>query len=198
DMIDGLERLRPGSSAMHAKYAALVAPAILRTAKRDRDFIQKLIPFVAEVDFGVDEERKKAAESFDALLEKTVEQQGRAIGEFTTPANVAELMVSLAKPEPADRVYDPCFGMGGLLVRSAWRMRAAARSHGFASWDDVRSNGIFGVELNPTSYVIGLCRVLMVGLEAPGLELGDALERPLPRNRATEGFDVILAAPPWG
>src|SRR5262249_57570994 len=27
---------------------------------------------------------------------------------------------------------------------------------------------------------------------------GDALERPLPRNRAVEGFDCIVAAPPWG
>lgn len=41
---------------------------------------------------------------------------GRDSGEFTTPQPIADLMLELADPKPGDHIYDPCFGMGGLLV----------------------------------------------------------------------------------
>ena len=44
----------------------------------------------------------------------------------------------------------------------------------------------------------GLCRTLLAGIDGPGLELNDALERPLPRNRSAGGFDRILATPAMG
>src|SRR5439155_7332040 len=81
---------------------------------------------------------------------------------------------------------------------AARRLKAGAVTDTPRRWDDVRTNGIFGIEINPSSFAIGLCRVVLAGIEQPGLELGDALERPLPRNRAVEGFDCIMAAPPWG
>ena len=39
---------------------------------------------------------------------------------------------------------------------------------------------------------------LLAGVDRPDLVLSDALERPLPRNRSTDGYDCILATPPWG
>ena len=44
---------------------------------------------------------------------------------------------------------------------------------------EIRNDGIFGVEINAASFVIGLCRVVLAGIDKPGMELGDALERPL-------------------
>ena len=124
--------------------------------------------------------------------------QGRLIGEFVTPRHVADLMLELADPEPGHRVYDPCFGFGESLVGAARRLRAAARSASPRDWADVQNAGLFGVEIDPFSYAVGLCRTLLAGIDGPGLELSDTLERPRPRNRSVEGFDRILATPPWG
>lgn len=182
----------------HIKYAAAVAPTLRESATRDPALVRQLASWVAQFPFDMADGREAAATAFDELLSHVVEAQGKLGGEFTTPRGVVELMVQLVDPQPGDRLYDPCFGVGGLLVASARRLRAAVTTESAKRWDDVRSNGIFGVEINSNSFAIGLCRVVLAGIERPGLELGDALERPLPRNRAVEGFDCILAAPPWG
>ena len=120
------------------------------------------------------------------------------IGEYTTPALVADLMLELANPVPGERVYDPCFGFGGLLLGIAQRLHAAARTDSFGVWGDIHRTGIFGIEVDRVSYGIGLCRTLLAGIERPGLAFGDALDRALPDSRSNDGFDCILAAPPWG
>ena len=135
---------------------------------------------------------------FDDALRTVMATQGRLVGEFATPQHVAALMLELADPEPGDRVYDPCFGFGELLVGAARRLRAAARAASPRDWADVQHAAIFGVEINPLSYAVGLCRTLLAGIDGPGLELTDALERPVPRSRSADGFDRILATPPWG
>ncbi|MBK6689478.1 MAG: N-6 DNA methylase [Deltaproteobacteria bacterium] len=184
--------------ATAGRYVGAVAPTVLHCAERSQEIFAALVEWVAGLAFESAEGRDAAASAFDDVLAKVVEGQGKFGGEFTTPRQVIDLMVELVDPKPGDRVYDPCFGVGGLLVEAARRLRKAVASESPRRWGEVRDNGIFGVEINAASFVIGLCRVVLAGIDKPGLELGDALERPLPRNRAVEGFDCILAAPPWG
>ena len=125
-------------------------------------------------------------------------RQGKLVGEFVTPNEVATLMLELADPRPGERVYDPCFGFGELLVGAARRLRAAARTAPPRVWTGVRQAGIFGIEIDRLSYAVALCRILLAGIDRPGLELSDALERPLLRSRSGDGFDCIMAVPPWG
>lgn len=179
-LLDALATLRR-SDVPHIRYATTVAPVIRELAKRDPELLGRLLSWVAGFPFETAEGRDAAATAFDDLLASVVREQGRFGGEFTTPQNVGELMVQLVDPRPGDRVYDPCFGVGGLLVASARRLRAGAKTESAKHWEDVRVNGIFGVEINSASFAIGLCRVVLAGIEKPGLELGDALERALPR-----------------
>lgn len=123
---------------------------------------------------------------------------GKDTGEFTTPQPIADLMIELADPKPGDRIYDPCFGMGSLLVASTRRLQEQAKFLSPRNWLEIQEASIFGVEINPIPYAIGLTRVVLEGIDHPRLELGDTLERSLLRNRASEGFDCILAVPPWG
>jgi type I restriction enzyme M protein len=113
--------------------------------------------------------------------------------EFITPQSIVELMVELAKPQPGERVYDPCFGSGGLLVESARRIKAAAKTRTADDWDWLKSQSIFGMELNPVAYAIAVTRIALAGIPEPGLELGNSLLRQHERS-----FDIVLANPPWG
>ena len=189
---------RNGAGSAAARYAARVAPLVTHTAERSRPIYERLYTCVRQIDFGTVEGRMLAARLFDDVLRTIMAGQGKHVGEFATPNQVATLMLELVDPQPGDRVYDPCFGFGELLVGAARRLRAAARAASPRDWVDVQHAGIFGVEINPLSYAVGLCRTLLAGIDGPGLELTDTLERPLPRNRSADGFDCILATPPWG
>ena len=57
---------------------------------------------------------------------------------------------------------------------------------------------ISGVELNESTFLIGLTRLVLAGVETPRLVLGDSLERDAPSSATREGFDVVLANPPIG
>ena len=194
----GLPEISRRQDVAVGRYLGAVAPSVLKCAEGSHEIFAALVDWVAGLTFETAEGRDAAASAFDAILARVVEGLGNFGGEFTTPRPVADLMVELVDPKPGDRVYDPCFGVGGLLVEAARRLRKAVASESPLRWGEVRNNGIFGVEINAASYAIGLCRVVLAGIDKPGLELGDALGRPLPRNRAVEGFDCILAAPPWG
>ncbi|HYN36296.1 MAG TPA: N-6 DNA methylase [Actinomycetota bacterium] len=142
--------------------------------------------------------RKAAGDALATLVEHASAITSNMGGEFTTPQPVVELIVDLLAPSPGDRIYDPCFGTGGLLATAARRLRKEALQMPPKAWTDVQQRSVFGVEINPSAYSIGLARVVLEGIEHPGLELGDALERPVARDRSSEGFDCILAVPPWG
>ena len=180
------------------RYVARVAPLVIHAAETSRSTYERLHAWVNRLHLSTPKGRAFAARLFDNALRTVMATQGRLVGEFATPQHVAALMLELAGPEPGDRVYDPCFGFGELLVGAARRLRAAARAASPRDWANVQHAGIFGVEIEPLSYAVGLCRTLLAGIDGPGLELTDALERPLPRNRSGDGFDCILATPPWG
>ena len=98
-------------------------------------------------------------------------------------------MLELVKPKPTDKIYDPCSGLGELLVGAARRIGAKP---------SIQRASIFGVEIGPAQYVIGLCRLLLAGVPGHGLVYDDAIDGPLPAEHPADGFDCILAAPPWG
>ena len=181
-----------------ARYLARVSPIATRMVEHSRPTYERLYTWVCQLDLGSVEGRTSAAHLFNDVLRIVMGRQGKLAGEFVTPEQAAALMLELADPRPEDRIYDPCFGFGELLVGAARRLHAAAWTTPPRVWSDVQRSRISGVQVNKVSYAVGLCRTLLAGIDRPDLELSDALGRPLPRNRAADGFDCILAVPPWG
>lgn len=155
-----------------------------------------ILDWLRGLDLSTSVGRWLAAGAFDAAVRFMVRRDGDALGAFVTPEPVADLMVEMADLAPGARVYDPCFGFGGLLVGAARRLRAAPRasSHG----GNVQQAAIDGVELSLVAYPVGLCRLVLAGVERPGLAYGDALVKPPADDREVDGYDCILASPPWG
>lgn len=131
-------------------------------------------------------------------MASTLHRDLRGFGEYATESLVADLMVSLADPKPGERIYDPCFGFGNLLVCGARKIMDASRYAPPSQWNDLRYETIFGVELNTESYFIGLARIVFSGIDYPGLVLGNALERDVGATDAASQFDCILCDPPIG
>ena len=131
-----------GAGSVAARYAARVAPLVAHTAERSRPSFERLYACARQIDFGAPDGRTLAARMFDDVLRAVMARQGNLAGEFATPYQVADLMLALADPRPGDRVYDPCFGFGELLVAAARRLREAALTAPPRVWAGIRQAGI--------------------------------------------------------
>ncbi|MEO5332956.1 MAG: N-6 DNA methylase [Magnetococcus sp. YQC-5] len=113
-----------------------------------------------------------------------------------TPSGITRLVAALANLDPNARIYDPCFGSAGLLTAIQERS-VVSRDKGF-SRPNATGLTVSGIEVNPGSYIIGLTRLILAGVEDPQLELGNALERTPSTSPQNDGFDLVVANPPWG
>lgn len=182
------------------------------------------------------QDRLIVGEIFTKLLQKFIRNQ-KYSGQFFTPPTVVELMVELASPQLGERIYDPCFGTGSLLVSCANYLRDSVKNQSLKNEFKLQNNNIYGIEINPFLYVIGMVRLMLAGINNPAIELGDTLENPImqissdtlftlqqgqnlktsgnspalqrhqrskkiitqpPFDLSFEGFDCILAVPPFG
>jgi type I restriction enzyme M protein len=175
-----------------AAQLPMLAEPLSRILKTDPVYLADAVHWLAAQSFETIFERKQLLEIFDSILAETASPYD---GEHFTPPAVTRLVAALAEAQPSERVLDPCFGRAGFLV-AAWQ-RAENRQSG-----SPRRPGpileISGVELNASAFLIGLTRLVLAGVDAPRLALGNSLERDAPHNPTREGFDVVLANPPIG
>jgi type I restriction enzyme M protein len=160
------------------------------------EWYDHLADWIDSFDFGTPGGRERASAGLELALSRSAMRWKSA--QFYTPQPIVDLMVELADPQLGDRVYDPCFGLGGLLVGSARRIIEASKRPHSKAWTGLQSNTIFGVESNPVAYAVGLARIVLAGISEPGLELGDSLLRDPSKASGGGGFDCVLASPPWG
>ena len=188
-----LERLNNSRHNSLATHLHRIVSAVKDLGRLSSHALEELIHWLAEQPFETPSDRRALLDVFDALLDRVLD---KSFGEFRTPAAIVNLLAELAAPAPGDRVYDPCFGMAGLLT--------AACDHVLRKGKDrfSRNGGpglmVSGVELNVDAFVIGLTRLALAGVDDPQLELGNSLERTPPNNPQQDGFDIVLANPPWG
>ena len=155
-----------------------------------------ILDWLRGLDLSTPAGRRLAADVFDEAVRFMVHRHGESLGQFVTPAPVVDLMVALANPAPGEKVYDPCFGFGGLLVEALRRTRGVTDAS--SAGQEVGPAAIAGIESDWQAYPVGLCRLVLAGVDRPDLTCGDALARPLPDDLDARGYDCILAAPPWG
>ena len=202
ELVDVLRRevlptLRNAPNTNLGLFLQRLARVVEALVHESPEMIEALVQWAQAFNLETVTGRQVAGDALGALVEKTT-AKAKTLREHTTPRPVVELMTDLLDPSPGERIYDPCFGTGGLLSTVASKLREKAMQMPPKVWTEVQQHSVFGVEISPYGYSIGLARVVLAGIEQPRLELGDALERPLAKNRSSEGFDCILAVPPWG
>jgi type I restriction enzyme M protein len=138
-------------------------------------------------------------------------------GQFRTPRHIIKLMVELLDPKPSEVVGDPACGTAGFLVSTMEYLRRQYSSpelvetfdDGSKSYPGDRlepyrehiQNGLFhGFDFDVTMLRIAAMNLMLHGVENPDIHYQDTLSKHFPerfRQQAEDGFDVILANPPF-
>lgn len=186
--VDGL---RGDAAHPVAAYLHPLAEPLRSVLKVNFVHLHDFVRWVADLPFETPSERRELLEVFDQVIAETGDPYD---GQYATPVNIARLVAALANPQPGERVYDPCFGSGNFLV-AAWQQAERSRH-------ELRRPGalleVAGIEINSSAFLVGLARMLLAGIEAPRLELGNSLERESLSSPSHQGFDLVLANPPIG
>lgn len=79
----------------------------------NHEVLKKLITAIDAISFDSLNPEDKSG-MLDYLIESIGPQ--KLYGEYLTPKHIRQLMVQLVNPKKGDRIFDPAFGMGGLLI----------------------------------------------------------------------------------
>ena len=119
------------------------------------------------------------------LIERFASDSGKKAGEFFTPLKVTELVAKLASPKPGDRICDPAFGSGGLLVQAA----KVVGDRNFA---------LFGQESNGSTWALCRMNMFLHSFDSARIEWCDTLNSPLlVENDRLMKFNCVVANPPF-
>jgi type I restriction enzyme M protein len=118
-------------------------------------------------------------------------------GQFFTPQNGVELLISMIKPQQGETIIDPAAGAGGFL--------SAAFQHLLnqnVPFSDITSN-IYGIEKDAYLAKLAATRIAMMSLSECDIQCGDSLawinENQEPLTLQSNGFyDIVLTNPPFG
>jgi len=113
-------------------------------------------------------------------------------GEIYTPREVIKLLVEILDPRPGERIYDPAYGSGGMLITAYQHVE---NESGKSEADRLF---LFGQEVNPKTLALSKMNLYIHDIRNAQLVQGDSLL--YPKFKEKEGiakFDAVIANPPW-
>jgi type I restriction enzyme M protein len=142
--------------------------------------------------------REGLGDLYEGLLEKNAGEKKSGAGQYFTPRPLIDCMVRLLKPRPSEVIQDPGAGTGGFLVASDRYIKDAT--------DDLfnlrpeqqafqRTQAFVGLELVLDAHRLLLMNLMLHGIEATGVALGDTLS---PDGERLAKADLVLTNPPFG
>lgn len=151
----------------------------------------KLISKIGSLNFGgafQDNSIDAFGDAYEYLMTMYASNAGKSGGEFFTPQEVGELLarIVIGNRKSVNKVYDPCCGSGGLLLKFAKILGK----------ENVR-NGYFGQEINLTTYNLARINMFLhdVNFDKFDIVWGNTLKEPA--HWDDEPFDAIVSNPPY-
>ncbi|MGB2247588.1 MAG: type I restriction-modification system subunit M [Alcanivorax sediminis] len=128
--------------------------------------------------------------AYEYLIKMFADSAGKKGGEFYTPSEVVQLLVSLLKPHAGMRIYDPTAGSGGMLVQT----RNYLAKHG----ENPSNLSLYGQEMNLNTWAICKMNMFLHGVYSADIKKGDTLREPQHTEAgALMTFDRVIANPPF-
>ena len=154
----------------------------------DKRLLGELIDLVGKIGLGYQENRSKdiLGGVYEYFLGQFASAEGKRGGQFYTPRSVVQLLVEVIEPYNG-RIYDPCFGSGGMFVQSEKFVEAHGGRIGDLS--------IYGQESNPTTWKLCKMNLAIRGIDGNlGTQNADSFHLDLHKDLKA---DFILANPPF-
>lgn len=122
-------------------------------------------------------------------------------GQFFTPPPIIKFCIDIIQPQPDEKIIDPACGSGGFLLSS---LRYIKENFSNVKPEEIVSRNLFGFDINKSIAKIARMQLL---LEANGRvnvfctnSLSEVAELKclVGKDDQFEGFDIVLANPPFG
>jgi type I restriction enzyme M protein len=139
----------------------------------------------------LDAERDIIADAFEELIGKTF-RGGE--GQFFTPRNIVQMMVTVLQPGENERIIDPACGSGGFIAHIV----------NLFIHNGIKTHNIFGIDKDLFLSRLAKIFLTMLGENEYHIYCENSLERPsvwkdeTKRRIQLNSFDVILTNPPFG
>ncbi len=128
--------------------------------------------------------------AYEYLIKQFADSAGKKGGEFYTPSEVVQLLVSLLKPHAGMKIYDPTVGSGGMLIQT--------RNYLVANGENPSNLSLFGQEMNLGTWAICKMNMFLHGVFNADIRKGDTLRDPQhTSNGQLMTFDKVIANPPF-
>lgn len=160
------------------------------TVKERNVKLVKIIDSIGELSLGnyQDNTIDLFGDAYEYLMTMYASTAGKSGGEFFTPQEVGELLakITLMDKTEVNKVYDPCCGSGGLLLKFAKILGKENVKEGF-----------FGQEVNLTTYNLARINMFLhdINYNKFNIARGDTLIDP--KHWDDEPFDAIVSNPPY-
>jgi len=119
-------------------------------------------------------------------------------GQFFTPQNAVNFLVTIVDPQPGERIIDPACGSGAFLSAATRHLVQQGAA------PEVAVSSVFGVDKDEYLSRLAMARLSLLALcpaqvfSADSLALQDDQGQPFPLSDKLDQFDVVLANPPFG
>lgn len=128
--------------------------------------------------------------AYEYLIKKFADDSGHTAAEFYTNRTVVHLMTAILNPKPAEAIYDPTCGTGGMLLNCVIQLMKAKKEY--------RNLILKGQELNLITSSIARMNMIIHDIDDFWIQQGDTLDSPqFIRQDRLETFNIILANPPY-
>ena len=161
----------------------------------DDDRLSNLIEKISQKRLGLnDVEPDIIGRSYEYLIRKFAEGGGQSAGEFYTPKEVGLIMAKIMDPEPGMRIYDPCCGSAGLLIKCELALNEKMEERGIKKFQPLK---LYGQEYIPQTWAMANMNMIIHDMEGQ-IEIGDTFRNPKFReNNRLMTFDRVVANPMW-
>lgn len=157
--------------------------------------LRDVVNLIDGIHFHVSEEVHTLGRLYESLLREMRDAAGDA-GEFYTPRPVVRFMVEVTDPRLGEAVLDPACGTGGFLAESFAHLMNQAKTE--ADGKAVQERSIYGEDAKTLPYLLAQLNLLLHGVHAPHIDLGNALRHRLTEIGEDQRVNVILTNPPFG
>ena len=167
------------------------SPKLGNTVLERNKKLVALITKIGALDFGgnlKDNQIDAFGDAYEYLMTMYASYAGKSGGEFFTPQEVGELLarIAIGHRTSVNKVYDPCCGSAGLLLKFAKILGPS----------NVR-NGFFGQEKNLTTYNLARINMFLHDINFDKFDIAYADTLTDPAHWDDEPFDAIVSNPPY-